>query len=321
MATQVSSWLSEFGIGKETTYATGVVPSVFWSTRAKWTDIYEELVDEGNRGNAAADQLLYQGIRESTLEVPTAEFYPDDWGHVLMSIMGQDTVTGTNPYTHTIGYASGLPPSYSATDYSGATSGGQSRRMVGLYNKKLEVKWVDNGKFTTTSMWFGRASTPVAKPAKSFSALQPFVPWQGALTLNGGSNNKMRELTLSVERLEPVNIFGSAGTQDPAYGFVGRVRVVATAIFAITDETEFLYYVNNTQPVFSLLLTQSASVALTIQMTKSAFTKGTVLERGKEFLIVSSAVKAIANTADISTGGSSSGSLLFLLKNANSAAY
>lgn len=321
MANLIPSWTNFFGIGKETTPYTGVVPQVYWSTKAKWTDIYEELVDEGYRGNAGADQVFYQGVRSSTFDIPAAEFYPDDWGHLLMSIMGQDTISGANPYTHVIGAASGLPPSYSITDFYGSTAGGLARRMTGTYIKKLDLKWVDNGKFTAAASFFGKASATQAKPTATFSALNPLIPWQGALTLNGSSNNKMRELNLSVERLEAQNVFGSAGTQDMAYGFSGALRVTGTAIFAITDETEWLLYANNTQGAFSLLLTVNANLTLTIQMTKCAFTKGTYQSREQQYLRVPVSFKAISNTTDISTGGSSAGPVLFTLKNAVTPAY
>lgn len=325
MANQlIPSWISFFGVGKEATPGTGVVPQVYWSAKAKWTDIYEELIDEGYRGNAGADQVFYQGVRQATFDIPAAEFYPDDWGHILMSIMGQDTISGANPYTHIIGAASGLPPSYSITDHTSATAGGLSRRLVQCYTKKLDLKWVDNGKFTASANIIGRASATQAKPTAAFSALNPLIPWQGALTLNSLANNKLREVNIAIERLGTEMVFGSAGTQDPAYGFAGALRVTGTGILAINDttlENDWLLYANNTQGNFSLLLTVNSNLTLTIQMTKCAFTKGTFISREQQYLRVPFSFKAISNTTDISAGGSTASPILFTLKNAVTPAY
>ncbi len=310
------------GLGRETTYATAVVPTAYMSVPGPKNDEkYETLVDDGWRGNPAADQLYYQGVRQSTIDWPNMPFYPDDGGHLPYAILGNDAITGANPYVHALALKQGMPDSYTITDFSGATSGAQARKFVGCMLKKLDFKFVQNGKLDVSASWFGWASATVAKPSNTYSALVPFVPWTGALTLNGSGNTKLMELNLSLERLGAMNVYGSGGVQDPAFGFVGRLRVSGTALLACADETEYLLYANNTQGPFSFLLTQSGNVSLLVQMTKCAFETPTIVAQTKEYIETQVTFRAIANATDVSTAGAAVGNILINVKNAKSTAY
>ncbi|GAC1540642.1 MAG: hypothetical protein NVS3B12_27730 [Acidimicrobiales bacterium] len=107
--TQLSR-LATFGIAKESTPGTYVVPTVALPiNKADWEDKYTELKDNSIRGNDSMLQGMYQGpvVTDWSLDMFA---YPVETGHFLRGIIGPDTVTA------------GVSTTLSAATTAGATS-------------------------------------------------------------------------------------------------------------------------------------------------------------------------------------------------------
>src|SRR5205085_2115500 len=106
------------------------------------------------------------------------------------------------------------------------------------------------------------------------------------------------------------------GSQDTTGIVVDTLEASGKLTIAVQDYTEYNYFLNNTQPTFSLVFT-SGTNTLTIQMTKTAFT-AMPLDHSKKLLTVVGDYRAIANATD---GGTGNAPVKFVLVNGRSTAY
>lgn len=89
------NWIVTVGLAKETTWGTPVSPSTFLSTNAPvFTEKQVAIFDRGLRGIRSQTQSMTFGAGHSEFNIPGQPFYSDDSGHLLMSMMGTDTLTG-----------------------------------------------------------------------------------------------------------------------------------------------------------------------------------------------------------------------------------
>src|SRR5258708_7422425 len=142
-----ASWQIQMGWAKETTWGTAVPPTTFWpaAKSAKLDTRYQNLLDEGYTGVAGKDKAYLQGVGHSVFDMPDMWFYPDTSPHFLMAILGVDTVTGSNPYTHTITLQnSGNPPSYTATKFDNLVA--TARQAPGIYLNQVALEYQNPGK-------------------------------------------------------------------------------------------------------------------------------------------------------------------------------
>jgi hypothetical protein len=312
MAAPVQAWQRSVGIGKETTWGTAVAPTDGIPINTPvLNDDPAEILDDGYRGDAAKDQGYYQGVWTSAFSGAIPGLYADSGGHFLMGIMGADSVTGAGPYTHAIKLATGLPPSYTWSDFTSATSGGQARQYPGHYFSDVSLQFTAaNELLKIAPKSIGKKSAIVAKPSETYTTQAPFLGWQGALTLNSAANARMKSCTIDLKRTISMEK-GSGGTQDPDFASVGQLEVTGKAQFIMVDETDMLLELNNTQPIFSLLFTSGANT-LTATMSKCAM-KGTQTVAG-DLLIYDVTFRGIKNTTD-------AGPIQFSLVNTKSAAF
>src|SRR5712692_3627586 len=102
-------------LAKEPSWGTLTVPTVSIPVEPpKNKEYIGSIYDIAFRAIAAKHFAWYPGERRADIETPTY-FWPDASGHFLMGLMGTDTVTGTNPYTHAFTLAT-TPPSYTFSD-------------------------------------------------------------------------------------------------------------------------------------------------------------------------------------------------------------
>ncbi|MDI3341279.1 MAG: hypothetical protein QJR03_12190, partial [Sphaerobacter sp.] len=93
--------LTHLGIGKETTWGTPVAASKWMPVKnPKPEDVAAWVDDVGLRGVPSQTFAKYLNRMSSTYEFD-GDFFPDVPPYLLLGILGNDTVTGTGPYTHT----------------------------------------------------------------------------------------------------------------------------------------------------------------------------------------------------------------------------
>lgn len=312
----VPSWLLFAGIAAETTWNTPVAATDFYPLMKPDFDvIYEPIEDDGFRSNASALQAWYQGVVKSQVSLPDMLFYPNASGHLLMGIFGADAITGTNPYTHTMTLLNtAYPKSYTVGKYPGLVA--TQDQVAGLYFEEVALKFANPGKLTISAKGQGTVQTQATKATNTYDASSVFLPWQAAVTLGGSSTTKVINAELTLKRPVEV-IWGFSGAQAATGINVGPLTVDGKLDFTSTDLTELNYYLNNTQPVLSIVFT-SGSNSLTLQMSKSAFVSPTKLDHGNPYARTTATIKGVANSTDAGTGNAP---IKAILVNTRSTAY
>lgn len=112
-------------MGKETTWGTPAVsPTVSWTTdKPSVTDKIDAIWDRSIRGIRAEAQAVSFGAGHSEIDLPDMPFYGDDSGHLLMAILGVDTMTpasGATQKTGTIASASAGATTLTYTTVAGS---------------------------------------------------------------------------------------------------------------------------------------------------------------------------------------------------------
>jgi hypothetical protein len=303
MPTPDPRWLSFIGLGRETTWNTPVTAGTFYPMvpATKHKPRYEKIEDDGFRGNASRIQAWYQGVGWSEVDWGDLSYYPDDSGHLLMGMLGNDVVTGSNPFTHTMTLLNtAFPPPYTCVRYTALTA--TAEQVAGVYWEELTLKFVAGrpGKLTITPKGRGTIQGTVTRPTNTYSAQQLILGWQAALTLNTVANAKILTATISLKR--PVEmLFGLGASQNAGGSNVDQIDIAGKLEFYPTDMTEMNFYLNNTQPPASFLFTSGAN-SLTLQMSKAAFEDPTELDAGTPYYRLSASFTAVANATDAGTG-------------------
>lgn len=314
----VLSALTRLGLAKETTEGTPVNPTAWLPVRnPKPEDVVEWVEDNAFRGVPAETFGLYQGPIYSTYDAE-GDFFPDVGGHLLMAILGVDTVTGTSPYQHAFTLLqTSQPPSYTLTDLDGIAQ----RQYPGNRLTSLELKYADpKGALTWSAKWMGWPSSTTAGPfTPSFPANQPVLGWEFTAQLGGSADTRLMGFTLTLTRKgEP--LWTATGTQKPKTVFVAPLKAEVKATFIMEDETELQHLLSADMPALVLTGTQPAGAggaSLMIQMSKLQFRKAT-RNRSKDYVLLDVEAEAVANTSDAASGV---GPVKIVLTNAQSAAY
>jgi len=76
----------------------------------------------------------------------------------------------------------------------------------------------------------------------------------------------------------------------------GQLTIDGSALFAPIDYTEFNYYLNNTQPVWSIIFT-SGTNTFTFQMSKLAFVDGTI-QNPNQYTEMAAKIEGVSNATD-----------------------
>jgi len=309
--------LSTLGGAKETTYGTPVA-AAFWlpHRNPSIADDYTVLRDEGFRGSPAGPFGAYQGVVTSHVEFE-GDFYAVDTPHLLMGILGSDSVTGAaDPYTHTLKLTAAQPPSYTYTDEVADTV---FRQYPGQMVYDLELRFTPEEGLTYAAKLMGLRSQTTSAPTPSYDAAPFYLGWQAAVSLGGSANAKLTGASVHLTR-EAAPVFGAQNLQSPSLIFLGPLRVSGSCSFYWDDDTELLRYLNNTQGAFVFTFDRGVTPArqLVLTMTQAAFEKGAV-NRGKIFVETDVDFEAIANATDGSAAVLSP--VQVVAKNGRSAAY
>lgn len=296
----LQTYLTSLGLAKETTWGTAQAPTtsdqfIAGVSNPKPEDVIEAILDQGYRSRASKDQGWQQGFRESKYTFD-AHWYPETCGNWLMGIMGTDGWSSGTTHPFTV-LNTGLPPSYTVQDFYGI-GGTNSRSYQGLYFDTVTMSGSDRGVLkATVGLSGGKAGALVAKPTSVYVSSNPFLTWQGALTLNSVSNLKMIAFDMTLKR--DVAAIKAMGAQDPSAANSAQLTCTGKVTFAPQDDTEYLLYATTGQAAFpfSLVFTSGANT-LTIQMTKCQFETPTVFDRGTPYIKVMSNYRGVDNATD-----------------------
>lgn len=292
------SFLRQVGLAKETTWGTGVAPTTADQfvpiLNAKYEDVAESVLDQGNRSRASVDQGYYQGFRFGKYSFETYA-YPDVAGNLLMGIMGVDGWASAATHPLTV-LNTGLPASYTIQDFYGI-GGSNTRSIAGAYCESINISAATAGPVKMTCAYLGKFAALVAKPTGTYTTAQPVIPWQGAVTLNSVGNLKLIQFDLSLKRLNVEGI-QAMGSQDLSAGFAGQLEVTGKLMFVPSDDTEYLLYSTTGQAAFPLsVVFTSGSNTITITCTKVNFETPTTLDMAP-YLKTNVSFRAVDNATD-----------------------
>jgi hypothetical protein len=302
---------SYLGIAKEVTKGTIVAPTDFIPVAKdslKPQDIVDPLYDTGLRGSNVLNYAYIQGRTRSTLDFGGAVF-ADTVGYGIAGLLGSVATTGASaPFTHTISLKNSLtsdvdvqPISYTLTDFYAV----DVRSYPGCQFSDFSLKFNADGMLEYDTKTTGWASSTVADPTPSFSAILPTPVWRGTVSIGGAQVSTAMSGNIDMSR--PVTpVYGISNTQNPYQVFLGPLEVTGKITFLMETDAELTRFLNNTQPAIVLNWSYGAgATAVQIQATisKGAYTAA-MIERGEDFVQVSIDLNGQSTTTDAgSTGG------------------
>ena len=312
---------SYIGIAKETTKGTAVTTPTAYipviANTVKPQDIYTPLFDEGLRGSLVKNYAYLQGRVHSQFDFGGAVF-ADTVIYPLAGVLGEDVVSGSAPYVHTLSLknttaaaSDAQPSAYTILDYYGANV----RSWAGHQFHDFSLKWNADGLLEYDAKSTGWQSATASVPTPSFSTVLPTVVWTGTVTVAGTtvSNNT----TGNIDLKRPVTpVYGISNVQTPYQVFLGALEVTGKATFLMENDTQLTNYLSNTQPalVFNWTTgTGATQTSIQATVTKGAYTLA-VIERSKDFVEVLVDFNAQGNLTDSGTVGYSP--IKWVVKNA-----
>lgn len=266
--------------------------------------------DKGIRGLGAELYGVYQGVEHQKFSYDL-DVYATDFWNIIPGILGNDTKTGTAaPYTHTFNLAAAEPKSYSVRDYDGA----DEYVFTGSRFSELTFKLDSEGALTSTLQGMGAPQVSAGGPdTPTFSSDPYYLGWQATVSIAGSPNYHLVTASLSLKR-KVTPRWSAQNSQNPAAMFAGALTFDGSITFDVEGDTEYNYYVNNTQPVVLITLAQpGSSNTVAFQMSKCAFTTGAKTS-GKDWLQVDAKVQGVYNATDAGPGE-------IIVQNAQSTAY
>ena len=217
--------------------------------------------------------------------------------------------TGTTAYTHTFallnsgtgggGWAQAQPVTQTFTDYTGvpATYGARQYAYTCLSEGSI------TGTSTGLVEWDAKGSAfesaiATATPTASVTTVPPQAAWNSTVTLGGTQEFNVAEWKLTMTRkLDPK--FTDQGAQNPYAIPRGELTAALALMFdPAVDESEYLFYLNNTQPTLSIAATGPNSTSMTIAAHVCAFDTAQIVDSKTVFGYDAGAV-LLANTTNV----------------------
>lgn len=204
-------------------------------------------------------------------------------------------------------------PTYSFVDYNVYETWGYPGHMLSEVDIKIDPKGMATLGYKSTG-WIGAVQTGLTAP--TFTAAQPMLGWQWAMTNAGASSTRGLSYELTLKR-DIEAIHASNGTQQPREVFTGVLDadVKYKAIYENdTDYNQYLQALQNSPT--SAVLTQplvTGGASLTMTTTQPATTKASYDKSGT-YVTLDAEFSGIYNATD-------AGAMQVVLKNWTTAAY
>uniref|UniRef100_UPI003F4924BE phage tail tube protein n=1 Tax=Pseudonocardia sp. CA-138482 TaxID=3240023 RepID=UPI003F4924BE len=292
------------GIGKETVRGTPVGATAYIPVMSMDPeDSVDMLQDTGMRASMASLFGVVKGTTHSTCDLQ-GDVYADIIGYPLAGVFGADAVTGASaPYTHLftlLNTGTGQGPSYTLVDYTGI----QTRQYAASVFSSLSLRASANELFTYQASTSGNASTIFSKPTPSFSTVPAMAAWIGTATIGGSAVTTVEDAEVTITR--NVTLVRTVdGIANPYTIWQGPLSISGSLTFVAPDETEFLRYLNLTNPSLVLNFQQGAGAALQqVQVQCTAVNYNSAKpEKGNDYTQFSVQWDAIANATDAGASG------------------
>lgn len=310
---------SYVGFGKETTPGTSVAPTVFTpATAFTPQDVRNYVQDQGIRG-AFVDtynQIPTQGWSTYFYD---SNLYVDSMGPALKSLLGEEAVSGTGPYTHVFDVlnSGAQPTTYTVADYNGFNM----RRFAYSLCNSVQVNFDASGLLTYTAQWMGFASATATTTASSFTAVPAKAAYVGTVSIGGSSTLLVQSGNVTMAR-NVVPILAINASTSPTAMFGGGVSSTGSLTIIYQDDTFLTPFLNGTAQALDLSWTAGSGAGtqtFTYHATTALFTNATV-DRGEEYVRLNVDFESVANTTDVGSSGGYS-PVKATLVNAVTAAY
>ena len=147
-------------------------------------------------------------------------------------------------------------------------------------------------------------SVQVAKPAQSFTTVQPTPAWTGLVTIGGTVQSLTADGDLSITRTMEL-VPALTGTNRYLQVWLGDIVVKGKLVAVVNDDTELTRMLSNTQPSLDLNFSQGSGATaqqVVLHMTKAAWLKAKP-NRGKQWVAYDIEFEAIGNTTDVGASG------------------
>ncbi|MGK5728922.1 phage tail tube protein [Streptomyces sp. URMC 124] len=223
-------------------------------------------------------------------------------------------VTVLSQTTHTFKQStSGAKPTYSLVDHNVFEAWGYPGCMLSEVGFKIDPKGMATLDAKMTG-WIGAVQTGLSAPA--FTAVQPMLGWQWAMTNAGGSSTRGLSYDLTLKR-DVDAIHASNGTQQPREVFSGVLDADIKYKAIYESDTDYNQYLQalQTSPA-SAVLTQpvtAGGASLTLTTTQPGWSKGGY-DKGGDYVTADFEISGIYNSTD-------AGAVQAVLKNWVTAAY
>jgi len=303
------TYLSFLGLAKEITRGTPAAATDFLPVKTMTPhDDQAFLADQGMRGSQVTQYDNIPGPRFSTYAVG-GDVFPDTFGYLLASMLGDVYTTGAAaPFGHAMSVLNsgdGQPPSLTLTDYDAVNA----RLFPGMIVSDLSVAFDAAGMLGYTATLSGLPSALGAKPAQSFSQVQPQAVWRGIAQVGGATDLTVISGSVDIKRVVTV-IHNVDGSQSPYRVWGGPVTVTGKLV-AVSESTagvpdpHLAAFIAGTQNVLDFDFLQGAGAAtseLRLHASKANYTVANNV-RGKDYVEVDLTFEANANSTDAGASG------------------
>lgn len=277
-------------------------------TKIDFADAYAQLADKGYRAAQADEFGVQQGMRVGNFSLE-ADLFADDFGYILGSFFGAYDYTATSgslPTTYKFSpqnTGSGQPAPYLFYWFNPGAQ--QTYVVANSIVGTLDIDFDPGALIHWSATAKGFAMSPVATPTPTFSTFTPVASRVGAASIGGSTTQDLQKATYSFKRQEFGEINTIQGIQDPLAIFSGPVALQTKFSVVQADATQYLDYVNATQPTFdvkALKGTTTAQNGIEIHCNQANYEQATPVISAS-FVTLDGSFTAIANTTDASTAG------------------
>jgi hypothetical protein len=305
---QYMSANSYLGLGIEATRGT-LSSNLQWIpiSSPQLTPMQKFIRDEALRGSPVNVYDQVAGVRNDEYSAK-GYVYADTFPALLKAALGNETVTGSGTYTHTVGVLNNTsgsqPPSVSIQDFDGANA----FQMLAAQLADLTITYGADKAAEWTAKFVGNPYTSISAPTATFGTTDRAVPgWNVAVSIAGTSVAYVQEGEIKIDR-KAAPIF-TAGTQAPRVNFAGPAEVSGRLLCVIESTSEIFsnassgYALSRSpQALVTTLTDTSSSHTIAFTSTSCQFQDVKRL-RGKDFVEVEVNFTANASTTDAVSGG------------------
>jgi hypothetical protein len=250
--------------------------------QGKWTRIKADYM----AGSIQVQRDVAAGRRQSEGDI-AGPILSDSFGHILMAIMGQDTITGAGPYTHTF-IPNTTTPSYTIEKNTGGIAGASaSEQFSNTVCKHVSIMGridSDADLLQYASSWIGKAPTLITATAYTQPTTKtiPAALAQWSYPTGTPVPDLVSEFQVNFDR-EADYVKGANNTLDISDAVAVAFRVSGFVDMYFLDYTYYNDFVANTQRSFDILWTLNANEKIQIKMTQ-LFWDDEALEEGSTFI-------------------------------------